>query len=178
MNKIILIICLLPILSATSCNNDDDNNAQNPIDQLPPETQTGENTFGFIVNGEPINVTNTSHQTAIYQGGGLLIGAQKEINSSFTQINMFISETIIGEPIQADTSYILNTSSVPKGEYYNEAQNCFYYTSSNHNGLLKITHLDTENFVVSGTFEFQAKSDSCEEVINITNGRFDLQYIP
>ena len=69
--KHILFILLLALLN--SCCSDDDN-SQTPIDQLPPETQTGANTFGFLVNGEAINVTNTSQQTAIYQGGILQLG--------------------------------------------------------------------------------------------------------
>ena len=178
MNTIKIFKLILTITLLISCGSNDDNNSQNPIDQLPPETQTGANTFGCLINGEPFIVSNTSNQSAIYQGGGLLIGAKKNDNNFLEQVSMFISETNVGETIQANTSYILNTSTVPKGEYYNEDQNCFYFTSSTLNGLLKITHLDTENFIVSGTFEFQAKSDSCEEVINITNGRFDLQYIP
>ncbi|TYC08776.1 hypothetical protein ES677_14145 [Bizionia gelidisalsuginis] len=55
-----LLLLLTVTLTLSCCNNDDDTTPTNPIDQLPPTTQTGANTFGFLVNGEPINVTNTS----------------------------------------------------------------------------------------------------------------------
>ena len=72
----------------------------------------------------------------------------------------------------------LNSNSVPKGEYYIENQNCFYFTSSNYTGSLMITKIDNINFVISGKFEFKSISDNCADVTNITDGRFDLQYIP
>ena len=172
-----ILLLLLTTFTLSCCNNDDDK-PQNPIGQLPPATQTGANTFGCLINGEPFVVSNTSNQTAIYQGGGLLIGGQKSINNNFSQVSIFISETNIGEIISENNSYILNSNSVPKGEYYIENQNCFYFTSSNYSGSITITKLDNINFIVSGTFEFKSISDNCEGIINITNGRFDLQYIP
>ena len=53
MKKILLSLFVLSLLSTTSCNNDDDNNPTDPIGQLPPATQTGENTFGALLDGEP-----------------------------------------------------------------------------------------------------------------------------
>ena len=172
-----IILILITTFTLSCCNKEDDN-PQNPIDQLPLATQTGANTFGCLINGEPFVVSNTSNQTAIYQDGGLLIGGQKSINNNLTQVSIFISETSIGEIISENNSYVLNSNSVPKGEYYIENQNCFYFTSSNYSGSITITKLDNINFIVSGTFEFKSISDNCEGIIDITNGRFDLQYIP
>ena len=171
------ILLLLTTLTLSCCNKDDDK-PTNPLSQLPPATQTGANTFGCLINGEPFVVSNTSQQTAIYQDGGLLIGGQKNINNNPTQVSMFISEANIGEIIAENNLYVLNSNSVPKGEYYIENQNCFYFTSSNYTGAITITKLDNINFIVSGTFEFKSISDNCEGIIDITNGRFDLQYIP
>ena len=171
------IILLLLTLALNSCNKDDDK-PKDPIEELPVATQTGKNTFGCLINGVPFIVRNTSMQTAIYQGGGLLIGAQKNINSNFSQVSISLSESIIGNVLTENNSYLLNSDTMPKGEYYVENQNCFYFTSNNYIGNLSITKFDKINFVISGTFEFQSKSNSCEGIINITNGRFDLQYIP
>ena len=171
------ILLLLTTLTLSCCNKDDDK-PTNPVSQLPAETQVGANTFGCLINGEPFVVSNTSNQTAIYQDGGLLIGGQKNINNNFSQVSVFISETSIGEIISENNSYVLNSNTVPKGEYYIENQNCFYFTSSNYSGSITITKLDNINFIVSGTFEFKSISDNCEGIIDITNGRFDLQYIP
>jgi hypothetical protein len=175
MRKLLLI--LITTFTLCSCDKDNDK-PTNPVSQLPPATQTGENTFGCLINGEPFVVSNTSNQTAIYQDGGLLIGGQKNINNNLTQVSMFISEANIGAIIAENNSYVLNSNSVPKGEYYIENQNCFYFTSSNYTGSLMITKIDNINFVISGKFEFKSISDNCADVTNITDGRFDLQYIP
>ena len=136
MRKLLLI--LITTFTLCSCDKDNDK-PTNPVSQLPPATQTGENTFGCLINGEPFVVSNTSNE---------------------------------------NNSYVLNSNTVPKGEYYIENQNCFYFTSSNYSGSITITKLDNINFIVSGTFEFKSISDNCEGIIDITNGRFDLQYIP
>jgi hypothetical protein len=175
MKKIFLL--LLTTFTLSSCSNEDDK-PTNPIDQLPPETQIGANTFGCLINGIPFVVTNTSQQVAIYQEGVLLIGGQKITNNNLTQVNMVISESSIGSLLSENASYILNSNTIPKGEYYTESENCFYFTSTNYVGTLSITKLDLTNFIVSGVFEFRAVSDNCEGILNITNGRFDLQYIP
>jgi hypothetical protein len=175
MRKLLLI--LITTFTLCSCDKDNDK-PTNPVSQLPPATQTGENTFGCLINGEPFVVTNTSLQTAIYQDGGLLIGGQKNINNNLTQVSMFISEANIGAIIAENNIYVLNSNSVPKGEYYIENQNCFYFTSSNYTGSLMITKIDNINFIISGKFEFKSISENCADIINITNGRFDLQYIP
>ena len=49
MKKIILLLCMFLTLIGTSCDNNDDNNSG---DKLPPETQTGANTVGCLVNGQ------------------------------------------------------------------------------------------------------------------------------
>ena len=172
------ILVLIITTFTLCCCDKEDNKPKNPVSQLPPETQTGANTFGCLINGEPFVVSNTSQQTAIYQDGGLLIGSQKNINNNLTQVSMFISEANIGAIIAENNSYVLNSNSVPKGEYYIENQNCFYFTSNNYTGSLMITKIDNINFVISGKFEFKSISDNCADIINITNGRFDLQYIP
>ncbi|WP_372746855.1 lipoprotein, partial [Lutibacter sp.] len=48
MKKLVLILTITILL--TACNKDNDSIA--PIDQLPEATQTGENTFGCLLNGE------------------------------------------------------------------------------------------------------------------------------
>ena len=49
----ISIKTILPLLLFLfiGCSGDDD--SANPLDQLPPATQTGANTFGCLINGEP-----------------------------------------------------------------------------------------------------------------------------
>lgn len=169
MNTIKILKLFLTITLLISCGSDDDNNSQNPIDQLPPETQTGANTFGFLVNGEPVNVTNTSQQTAIYQGGGIQFGAGG-------------IGIVVLDPLEIGINY--QFMDVGQGQararYFvdpNPQLGCHYEYNDTYQGSVRFTKIDTVNFIISGTFEFSTVTDNCEN-INITNGRFDLQYIP
>ena len=48
--KLLLLTSLFFIsLTASECKK---HKTGNPADQLPPETQTGKNTFGYLINGE------------------------------------------------------------------------------------------------------------------------------
>jgi hypothetical protein len=46
------LLLLFLALTLNSCDNDDDS-PRDPISQLPPATQTGANTFGALLDGEP-----------------------------------------------------------------------------------------------------------------------------
>ncbi|SDH78917.1 hypothetical protein [Winogradskyella thalassocola] len=163
MKKLILLILILSLLSTTSCNNDDDNGSNDPIDQLPDATQTGENTFGCLVNGESFVVTNSNDQVAIYQQGQLQFGGGG--------ISM-----IINEPFSTNVEAVI----VGRARYIvdpNPQVGCHYEFEDSYEGFVIFTKIDQINYIVSGTFEFSTINDDCEN-INITNGRFDLQYIP
>ncbi|WP_143064725.1 hypothetical protein [Hyunsoonleella jejuensis] len=73
-----LLMLSLMLLSTTSCKDDDDT-PTNPIDKLPPATQTGANTFGCLLDGEAFlpgrgQLTND----AVYQfvNGGYYLAIQ------------------------------------------------------------------------------------------------------
>ena len=51
-----------------------------------------------------------------------------------------------------------------------------FYTNSNYYGVVTFTKFDTENGIMSGTFEFQAQELNSEEIVNVTEGRFDLTF--
>ncbi|SEA49048.1 DUF6252 family protein [Bizionia paragorgiae] len=169
-----LLLAFAMLLIVSNCNKNDDDQPTNPIDQLPPATQTGANTFGFLANGEPINVTNTSQQVAIYQGGILQIGGG--IDNTERDISVSI---IMEDPININTSYDLTNFPVHAAKFRKRQGtiNCNYAYEDTYQGSMTLTNIDTTNFIVSGTFEFSTVTDDCEN-INITNGRFDLQYIP
>ena len=150
----------------------------NPIDQLPPATQTGENTIGYLLNGEAITITNTSKMTAIYQQGILIIGSSKDDDIKELGMSITLREAInIGNPhtlTNPPTSkavYSITLNSIPSI--------CFYEENDTYSGSLTITFFDPINFIVSGLFEYSTANDMCDpDTIVVTNGRFDMQYIP
>nr|WP_315258202.1 hypothetical protein [uncultured Flavobacterium sp.] len=57
------LLLLLTIALTLSCCDKDDDKPKNPIDQLPPATQIGANTFGCLLDGEVFKpgLTNNSY---------------------------------------------------------------------------------------------------------------------
>ncbi len=166
-----LILFALSLQLFVACNKDDDK-PQNPIDQLPPATQTGANTFGCLINGEPFVVSNTSNQTAIYQGGVLQIGGS--IDNSDMDVNIILR---ISESISINTIYSLTNITFNQSLFINNGNGCYYDFANTISGSVTITNFDQTNFIIAGTFNFSTETNECEN-ITITNGRFDLQYIP
>lgn len=67
-------------------------------------------------------------------------------------------------------SYISCRAISPKtGEYK-------FYGSYNNSGVINITRCDLDNFIYSGTFNSTLKELDGDEVIEITEGRFDLNF--
>ena len=52
-----------------------------------------------------------------------------------------------------------------------------YHTNSNHSGIVTFIRFDTQSGIMAGTFEFQAQELITGEIINLTEGRFDLTFI-
>ncbi|MFZ5972133.1 MAG: hypothetical protein ACOYXA_11120 [Bacteroidota bacterium] len=140
------------------------------LEKLPPATQEGKNTFGCLVNGEAMVVNSITKLTAIYQQGIFQIGAVS--NSPRYSLGIAIIEdgfTIsTGDyPLDRPPFFISRFSENP----------CVYLPENTINGKLTITLFDKSRFVVSGLFEFSTVANTCD-TIKITNGRFDLNYIP
>ncbi|WP_152611362.1 hypothetical protein [Psychroserpens mesophilus] len=165
-----LAICMLCSILFYSCKNDDDNNSNDPIDQLPPPTQTGENMFGYLLNGTPISITNSNQVSSFYQQ------LQLQISSGFINPDLNISLILLANgPLQENMDYsLVNNSMIIIN---NESQNCSYDIEDTYAGTITFTNIDETNFIISGIFEFSAVTDDCE-IINITEGRFDVQYAP
>lgn len=75
MKKNYALLLLLPILlGLLSCNKDDDR-PTDPVDLLPPITQTGAGTFGALVDGKPF-IGNNPYFNCYYQfvDGGYYFG--------------------------------------------------------------------------------------------------------
>ncbi|NMH27534.1 DUF6252 family protein [Flavobacterium silvaticum] len=157
-----LISCLILLILA-SCQKDD--SPQNPVDQLPPITHSGEDTFGFLLNGEPISVTNSLGMTAIYQGGGIQFGSR----------GVYI---VALDPFTVNVPYaFLDIGQGTARAEYTQNQACYYDEADTFEGSVTFLHINTVNYTISGTFEFSTVNDQCDTV-RITNGRFDMRYTP
>ena len=171
--KNMLLILLLTLLN--SCNNDD--NPTKPIDQLPPETQTGTNTFGALLDGEAfIPSGGTNPLDCVYQ----LINGERffnvQGNKRDADFNLLsISLSTFARELKAGETYQLLEEATGNVNAKYGFNGDFYFTSEQYSGELTVTHLDIDNQTVSGTFWFDI-IDQNDDLRQIRNGRFDMKF--
>lgn len=166
-----------------------------PPVQMPPETQTGANTFGCRVNGQVWEAKN---------GPTSFVGNQYSPNAQYfrRELNLFaFRRAQVSGPVTAfyltvprvlgPGVYPLGRSTRPLGGYALLSSLPYpsvlpYITDSLHTGILTITRLDTSGVrrFVAGRFELRAgpTANSGGNVpaptpaeVQITEGRFDVE---
>jgi hypothetical protein len=177
----LLLLFIAIVFSCTSCQlfyNEDEPKTE--LEKLPPITQSGKNTFGCLVNGKAYVVPNTMTVVAIYQGDMVQIhGSVDDFVSKDQNITI-----ILFDPINVNEEYNLTNLPNHRAMFRNTkiigAKNyltCWYEYENTYKGKLILSKIDRINFIISGTFEFSTVNQECD-TIRITDGRFDIQYIP
>ena len=178
-----LILLLIILFSVTGCKKN------NPVDQLPPATQTGANTFGCLINGEiflpkgpslsPILQCAYQYLNTSYSKGYFFQLSAKEKGSKECELYSISLGTDSLQIFQSNTYPLVNyetgKTSAQYSYFYNCGQFINYNTSNNVVGLLTIKRLDEINQIVSGTFWFNAVSTN-GDTTKVTDGRFDMQF--
>lgn len=153
-----------------------------------PKPQSGANTFGLKLDGtywvpQKFAGINMPILEAFYSGtGNLLIRAQNFASEpTETEFDIYLKN------VNGPGTYELNQNT---DVYPNAAASYAYYvkrkinpldewiTNPQYTGTVTISKFDTENRIVSGTFEFTAASmDSYNPAspITVTEGRFDVR---
>ena len=161
-----------------ACSSDDDSSGgNNPVNQLPEATQTGENTFGCLLDGE-----------AFIPGGGI-----NPLDCVYQFVDGGYYFALQGNRRDSENNRITiaigtNNLEIMEGQAYNliednegNAIGLFSFatnqstTSQYNTGELYITHLDMNNQVVSGTFWFDV-IDHNGNLREIREGRFDMEF--
>lgn len=173
--SILSLLFLLVITTGTNCKKSLFG------EKLPPATQEGKNTCGFLVNGKVWTPRGdngfanlTCHYDETFMAGAFNINGYRYEDGA----NNSISFVVASDSIQLPGLYKLNLKSTRVGEYRNGPTLCGYQwtdTIPNHNAFLNITKLDRVKRIISGTFEFALTKSGCEAV-RITQGRFDMKY--
>ena len=178
MRQILILLLWLPVLAACK---------KNEINALPPATQEGRNTLGFLLDGK----------AWVPDGGGLFVSI-KPVEGGY-QANYIdtLRNNIWIRAVRKDGAgldvYLRNVSKVGVYQlnqitqltptilvplnyaYYHDAKGN-YLTNSNHTGTITITKADTIGKTVAGLFSFTAQDYSHEQTITITEGRFDVNF--
>ena len=182
----LLLLALFTTLIAGKCRKE-----KTLLEQLPPETQTGTNTFGCLVNGQVFKpggalltggslTSNYQYlNTGINGGYYFRLSGVKGSGNNQTSVGLFTDSLKIQEGLK----YLLDSSE--KGKVYAHYSNLtngptqnewFYETKKiNFGGELWIKKLDTINQIVSGTFWFDAVNANGQKV-EVREGRFDVHY--
>ena len=109
---------------------------------------------------------------AIYQEGVLQIGTELIFEGTQQGIGFIIRD----ENLRAQT-YKLDSRD-RFGQFGDDKLKCAFTTNSDNPGVLNITYFDQEKLIIAGTFAFKGVSRDCQDTIVITDGRFDMHYVP
>ena len=173
MKKILLslFVCLTFL-----CMKCEEETPKDPIDLLPPATQTGENTFGCLIDGEPFTPDrspNSFSGSYIFYDGGydLIVGGTRRKSDGILGLSIGTKNL----PVMSDSTYFMTNriNGNAYGTIYRSSN--ISYTSNEYSGELFISKHDPENRIVSGTFWYDIK-DVFGDVHQIREGRFDIKY--
>jgi len=178
-----LILILFTTFVFSSCDRDGQIFAGK--DQLPPETQTGANTVGCLVNGKvflPKKEGISPEVNCFYQ----LVNGEYFFTMAFSDLrgtgNLTTSIQTFRINLEVGQTYILNKNPEINGDYtgaggaFSLSVTNIFYTNSLKSGELKIKKLDPVNSIISGTFWFDAENATGEKV-EVREGRFDMRYV-
>ena len=170
-----LLFCFLS-LTAIQCSKD----------KIPPETHTGENTFGCLLDGQIFTPKRGLYSSGrdcfyqhIYQGTNgfvfLVNGSQR--NGRITSIGVGFDSLALIEGKKYNLLELGRGNAYGSFRYqpieYSNIEN--YSTSIANTGELVITKLDEVKQIVSGTFWFNVVKKN-GDTVHITQGRFDMKY--
>ena len=182
-----LLLPLAVALLAVGCKKD-----ETDPNGLPPATQDGKNTAGFLLNGQPWLPKLSPTSTGPYPVGISLTRIQglSRLSVSFSRyqdndnrqsLGLYISG--IKQPgtfalNQLIDPYVISGPQPPYGVYAINAPSPrrSFYTGSDARGQVIITRFDTVARIVAGTFEAKLKEDGGADSLSITQGRFDIKF--
>jgi hypothetical protein len=166
----LLVAALLANCGETGCESNQIPKTE--LEKLPPVTQTGENTFGCLVNGKAWVPESNTDATAYYQLKTLQIGAAT--TSDGVSLVLLENNSILTKGV-----YTLVNNEYSDTFFYKDINNdpCYYEKVNVLDGELTITTLDFTKAILSGQFEFGVFIDATCDTLKITNGRFDLSLI-
>lgn len=176
MKKIFGLLFIL--FSIYSCSIFDEPDTE--IEKLPPITQTGRWSFGCLINGEAVRVTNSLLMRAETQQDVFIIRFSNTVDNRMWAENLKRFEFRMTGPLEIGVEYDLTNADIYKlqyVEYLNDAPNCTYEPENITSGKLIFSNIDRTDYIVSGTFEFETVTQDCD-TIRATDGRFDLHYNP
>ncbi|MBX9784910.1 MAG: hypothetical protein K2X48_16590, partial [Chitinophagaceae bacterium] len=151
---------------------------------LPPATQTGANTFGFLLNGQPWipqgnngsgNNLSIDYDPGI-RNGVIGINAYKVISSSSNDEHFGLGYWSLNS---TTSPVVINLKDTTKSIcYFLTTNNCWLvsnYKEVTVSGILYIDKYDKISRIIAGRFDFRLEKLGCT-TIDISKGRFDFKF--
>jgi hypothetical protein len=151
-----------------------------PVDQLPPATQAGANTFGCLVNGQawtPRGNDGFSNYSVVLD---------RDANGDILDIHTYRiygqdpdesqAMVLFATQIKGIGAYLFRSPQRTRASFEYQKTHCYWSSRDSattyRRGSLTITRLDRVAGIISGTFAFTLYKPGCDSV-RITQGRFD-----
>jgi hypothetical protein len=166
-------------LMSSGCKKDK-NSLDKELSKLPAITQSGQNTFGCLVNGKawvPKGSDASKPNSYIIIDPGYKDG-DFSLRTYRIADNLREDYTINSDSIKTTGTYVVNDTTRTRVIYSKATPDLsqifckIYYRK----GFLKIARYDLQAGIVSGEFEFSMVNEDCSpDTIKVTNGRFDYK---
>jgi hypothetical protein len=187
-------IATLLIIFLAGCSKD--SATKDPVVQLPPETQTGANTFGCIINNQVFYPRDGKGSLFVNGTKAVIFWGDPSGNRNFNEIE--IKNAKDGVPCEKMIIHLQSLDQNKEGDYiwhptnfqnnidglmqnyvyikiFNPATGTSkYYGSYENSGKVTITKYALNNTIVSGNFSGKLRLYNGIEEIEIKKGRFDI----
>ena len=166
--KLLPLLTLVLLLSQCRWKTNDPQPAA-PV--LPPITQNGSNTIGFLIDGKvwlPVGSFNFPSWQAYYSQRAFWFMANQVTSSGREQFGINITPLQLGQ-----NAYDLTERNGAICRF--ATLNDDFRVTKPGAGTLHISRLDSVQHILAGTFEFEAVSATTGKTVRITQGRFDLR---
>jgi hypothetical protein len=173
-----LTTMLLPIAIGIACISTLSCCKKKPIDKLPPATQEGKNTMGYLVDGEAVFMEGKYQDLFIGCSQGIkVLGGSNYITIMGKKCESPTLSLNLGKASIKPGLVLLNKKPVVQSDNYGLLDMLFVgeHFETNDSMVGKINFTTVTDKIMAGTFEFE-----CINTINktttkkVTDGRFDI----
>jgi hypothetical protein len=181
MKRTLIFSLLACIFIFAQCKKDKQSSTSDNPYGLPNATKEGKNTLGFLLNGvawRPKGFNGTANLSIDldfnFNEGIFNIASYRTINTDTEQFTIGVSDSL--NLINLPHTFSIQPNS-PFGVSYTKGF-CDYFSkdaSTTATGTLTLTKLDRSNRIISGIFNASLSKSGCQ-LVNITEGRFDMAY--
>ena len=174
--KLLLYSALLLLTQCSKCKNDP--TPADPASQLPPATQTGANTLGCLLNGQPWTPqgnNGSSNYSVFYDQNPYGVLDLRSYRYQQKPTDNFQYLLLAARNLQGIKSYDLRNITECRVGWYDRLTKCDFNSDEPGTyckGTLTFTRLDLQAGIISGTFAFTLAKPGCDTV-RVTQGRFD-----